>query len=180
MKNFMEVPSVCIDLETLGKTAGSIIVSIGAVKFNFETGIKYKFKINISPESAKSYGFHTDQSTLQWWMEQSKEARKAWQTDPHECKEAFQQFNDWLGECKNKYIWANGVAFDMPILAAAYTKLDIKQPWTYRQEMDMRTVYNMLGFSNSAKLEAEGEVYHDALEDAISQTNSLISLFKNE
>jgi DNA polymerase III epsilon subunit-like protein len=178
MKSFTDEKSICFDLETLGKNPGCIVVSIGATKFNFETGIVDKFKVNISPESAKSFGLKAEKDTMDWWLTQSKESRKGWTENAQPLDEAINQFTEWMNIQNEMYLWVNGASFDYPILRECYYALGQTLPWHYRQEMCMRTVFNMMGYSNSAARQKEGD-YHDSLGDAISQTNALISFFKS-
>ena len=74
----MILNDVMVDLETLGKRAGCVIVSVGAVKFDPKTGfvdVDNSFYKAITVESAMRYGLTVDPETLRWWMKHSKEAQ---------------------------------------------------------------------------------------------------------
>lgn len=59
---------VMLDLETLGRGPGCVILSIGAVTFNpFGEGYKHEFTCNIEPEISKQLGFTVDPDTVAWW-----------------------------------------------------------------------------------------------------------------
>ncbi|POO54357.1 hypothetical protein CPJ18_02345 [Agrobacterium rosae] len=59
-----------IDIETLGTAPGSVILSVGAVTFNAETGeFGEGFYAAVEPQSAVDMGLTIDVSTLKWWME---------------------------------------------------------------------------------------------------------------
>lgn len=63
----MILNDVMVDLETLGRRAGCVIVSIGAVKFDPKTGfvdVDNSFYKAITVESAMRYGLTVDPSTL--------------------------------------------------------------------------------------------------------------------
>ena len=67
----MILNDVMVDLETLGRRAGCVIVSVGAVKFDPKTGFvdtDNAFYKAITVESAMRYGLRVDPDTLRWWM----------------------------------------------------------------------------------------------------------------
>ena len=63
-----------IDIETLGTSHNSVILSIGAVEFDGEK-LGKEFEIFIDPESCTDHGLVIDASTVMRWMRQSDEAR---------------------------------------------------------------------------------------------------------
>ena len=73
----MKTDSVMIDLETLGTVANSIILSIGAVKFDLNSNhiADDGFYASISIDSNLHAGRQLSESTLLWWLDQSKEAQ---------------------------------------------------------------------------------------------------------
>jgi len=54
--------------------------------------------------------------------------------------DALREFSAWFLD-KNGYrkIWANGIDFDIPILAAAYTACNLEKPWKFYNARDVRT-----------------------------------------
>ena len=59
-----------VDIETLGVSNNSVILSLAAVEFNKSTGeTGKKFYKKISIESCLEAGLVIDADTLQWWME---------------------------------------------------------------------------------------------------------------
>lgn len=111
---------VMLDLETLGTRPGSVILSIGAVEFDLRVGLGREFYVEISQYSSRHIGFTVDQDTVDWWEEQSAEARGLLARTssggllPHV---ALQQFNAWLSP--DPLVWGNGAAFDNALLREA-------------------------------------------------------------
>ena len=58
---------VMVDLETLGTTAGSVILSIGAVVFSQREGLGATYDRVISERSCLAAGLTTDPATITWW-----------------------------------------------------------------------------------------------------------------
>jgi hypothetical protein len=150
-----------------------MIVSIGACKFRFDTGISDTFLVNISTKDSSAYDKHVSKSTLEWWQTQPKEIRQAWMKDPVTVKDALDQFDTFFGKDKKLMIWAQGSYFDCGLLKDTYEMLDRKEPWEFWNIMDSRTIFNFTGnrFKNDTSA-------HSALSDAISAAEQLIKLFK--
>lgn len=174
-------PQVVVDLETLSTHANGCIVSIGAVKFNLNDGILEEFFINVDPTSCKEYGLHFDKHTIEWWTQQSKEAREAWQKDPVSLPEALHKFAEFYGD-KSIPVWGNGANFDISILESAYYAIGYDKdkvygehlPWKFWDIYCLRTLTNIL----DKKLQKTG-VNHNALHDAIAEAKLIIEILKS-
>ena len=106
---------VMLDIETLSTKNNAVIVSIGACRFAAEKGlILDTFKVNVSPIDCKKYGLHISKATMDFWMNQTPEARKGWQNNPKPLKEALEAFNDWYGT-KSVNTYSKGTVFDIGI-----------------------------------------------------------------
>jgi DNA polymerase III epsilon subunit-like protein len=166
--------NVMVDLETLGKRAGSIIVAIGAVRFD-KHGVTDQFYTVIDVEDAEKHGFTLDASTFLWWMKQNEQARKALYSPrkaPLPVAEALTAFTDFLG--KNAIVWGNGANFDNKLLEAAYYLMDMEQPWPFWNDRCFRTVRsNYPGVARH-----EPMVAHHALFDAEAQAEHLIEIHR--
>jgi hypothetical protein len=169
---------VMIDLETLSTRANATILSIGATKFTLADGITDEFYCNIDAKSCKAAGLHVDKSTIEWWMQQSKEARDALLEDQISITEAMTRFTAWIGNDK-VMPWGNGASFDISIMESAYHAVGLPYPWRFSNIMCYRTVMNLMGLSNAKIRAAENDTHHHALHDAISQTNTLIGILKS-
>jgi exodeoxyribonuclease VIII len=169
--------NVMLDLETLGTTPGSVILSIGAVSFD-ENGLGNEFYCTIDAQSAISSGLTVSGDTFKWWMGQKAEARKALFERTVSIHKALDNFADWLeaeGDPKQIRVWGNGSDFDNTILAKAYEVVQGRPtPWAFWNNRCYRTVCSVM---NAKQRKQEG-VPHNALDDAKSQANHLVQLFK--
>jgi len=152
---------VMVDIETLGLESGSVILSVGAVRFDAE-GLGDEFYRSISRESCESVGLDVDQDTLEWWRDQGEEARHVLQGG-EELSDVLEAFASWFGTADE--IWANSPSFDCEQLEAAYAAAGLVEPWEFYQERDHRTVASL---PVAPDLEHDG-VEHDALDDAKHQ-----------
>ena len=150
-----------VDIETLGLEPGCIVLSIGAVYFD-KDGLYNEFYRNIDMESCDDIGLEVEVSTLQWWLEQEKEAQ--------ECliggvpiEEALYDLKDFCEDVQE--VWANSPSMDCSVLEAAYEAVDMNEPWEYHEERCFRTLENMSG----GRLPEQEGVAHNALDDAKHQ-----------
>lgn len=166
------------DLETLGTSADSVILSIGIVAVCEATGASLKFYSGCSIESQAHRTI--SQSTLKWWEGQSAEAREAldYAKSP-ECPslaQALDSLTAWLGklgETHDVYLWGNGSDFDVAMLNHAYKQISDFVPWNFRNARDMRTLYDItLRFGMDIRGNAARVgTHHNALDDAQFQSN---------
>lgn len=170
---------VMLDLETLGTAPGSVILSIGAVKFG-NGGITSRFHTHIKPASCEQVGLVTDISTMMWWLEQSDEARRALisgQKEAVSLQGALAAFNGWLAglevDVSLRRIWGNGASFDCALLAAAHRHADMRLPWRYSGERCYRTVKAL---NPQVVEDARDGTHHDALADAEHQAKHLMKI----
>lgn len=166
-----------LDLETFGTSPGCVILSLGAVEFNLK-GISGEFHAHIEVDSSVDAGLHVDARTALWWLEQSKEAQNTLlQADTFPLADVLSAFSDTF-EFKDLKVWANGADFDFPILKAAYEAVKQPVPWMYYNQMDFRTLKNMIGKKTYEKLRVHPTVAHDALDDARSQALTMINIIQ--
>lgn len=174
--NIFNRPHVMFDIETLSTKQNAVIVSIGAVEFTFENGCGREFLVNVDPIDCHKLGLNIEKSTVDWWAKQPKEVSKLWRTNPLPLKTALEHFNNFVGTDNNQYLWAHGAVFDLGIIRSAFEVCNIERKWKYYNEMDSRTIFNLLGIRNDKIRAAQGN-YHSAADDARSQANTLISAF---
>jgi 3'-5' exoribonuclease-like protein len=167
---------IMLDLETLGTTPGSIIVSIGAVSMDFVDGrIVDTFYRNIDAVNAQSHGLTIDAATVSWWLQQSEHARTRLADAPVRLPTALLDFSTWLGgACET--LWGDGSDFDNVLLKAAYNACNLPLPWTYRASRDYRTIKNL--FPDPALRPPDNAHGHDALADATWQGQHLINILR--
>jgi len=175
------MPHVMVDLETLDRKPGGVIVTIGAVAFDLESGeLGPRLYINIDPTSAEAAGLKVDTGTVMWWMRQSKEAQQALISEKAlTLTAALELFSEFikeirLGNEKNEInLWGNGSMFDNAFLERAYDAATLPYPWQYWEHRDVRTLVQLAkerGFDVKAETKMEGTA-HNALDDAIHQVN---------
>lgn len=160
-----------IDIETLGLEPGSVILSIGAVKFDLD-GLGEEWSCSVDLESCQESGLQIDANTLEWWLSQESEVQHIL-TGGVPLTEALEQLSRFYGDCTE--VWANSPAFDCSHLEHAYDAVGIVQPWTYSEKRDVRTIVNL---PVAPDMEQDGNE-HDALDDARYQAKAVIATLEN-
>ena len=170
--------SIMIDNETLGTTADSVILSIGAVKFDLATGKidDEGFYVSISVDSNMEMGRRISEDTLMWWLKQPAAAQQVFFEPKETLRTALELLSDWIGT-DDYEVWSNGADFDIPMLAHAYTQHSIEVPWKFWNARCFRTWKNLPG-ARSVKLSDAVGIKHNALADAMSQAQALIEIHK--
>lgn len=164
--------NIMLDLETLGTTPNSVILSVGAVKFG-NGEILDSFYERVDPSSQTKYNLEIDPKTVQWWIQQSEEARKELGLPGQPIEAVLTWLAEWMFDIDVR-VWGNGATMDNVILTNAYNKVGIPRPWSYRGDMCYRTIKNLYP---DIKIE-QGGVYHNALDDARSQAIHLMKMIK--
>jgi DNA polymerase III epsilon subunit-like protein len=162
---------IMIDIETLGTKPNSVILTIGAIRFNrkqkivpFEKLKNYFYrKIDIS--SCVKIGLEKDNDTLKWWESQHEDIRKeAFEGKREDLKKVLLDFSNWVS--KDSFIWSHGASFDTVILENAFKKCGLQTPWKFFNVRDTRTVYDIFGIK---KEDMPSEQNHNALYDCWRQ-----------
>lgn len=158
-----------IDIETIGKRPNAPILSIGAVKFDPETGtLGDTFYKAIDVADSFKYGI-ADGSTFKWWMEQGDAARYAAVGGRDMLPVALNSLAGFYKNWSNTKVWGNGPSFDMTILEYGfYRALDREAPWSFWNIRCCRTIADAAGL-RPPKLSAAQGVHHNALDDSIHQ-----------
>lgn len=177
---FERFGSVMIDLETLSTHNNAAIIEIGAVEFNKYTGeVGEKFNVIIDPKDWCKNDRHVDGETIQWWFNQTNEARKRFVTKQKyieycTLKDALQRLRYFIMDCdsvdedKNVVVWGNGATMDISILENAFNYFDIEVPWKYRAVNDVRTIVD-LNPSIKKNCDFDCGVRHSAIADCLYQ-----------
>ncbi len=152
-----------IDIETLSTHPNAIILNIGAIGFNpftddIYTQHSFYTRIDVDCQSNR----HELAETMDWWLNQSTLAQEEafGEDDRMPLDTALDELATLSRKCGR--IWANGVAFDMPILEDAYRDFNKPYPWKFWNILDSRTVTKL---NPTKKL---GNSHH-ALEDCVNQ-----------
>lgn len=166
---------IMLDLETMGSGSNAAIVAIGAVVFSPSTSElkSNEFYAVVDLNSSANYG-DLDASTVQWWLQQSGEARAIFNDEQQKdtLEFALQKLNHWLmtiGKKEDIQIWGNGSGFDNVILTNAFTACGITPNFSHWNDRDVRTIVEMgraiLNIDPKRTTTREG-VHHSALDDA--------------
>ncbi len=164
-----------VDLETLGTSPQSPIISIGAVMFDLEQGIlggTFYMALKIDDQLEK--GRKIDADTLKWWFSQSDAAKKVFHEKAQPTAHVLNTFTQWVKTNKGAskvYPWGNGATFDISLMDDIFRQYNIGSPWGFNTIMDLRTFKRFV--ANGAPLEGFG-VAHNALDDAIKQAKYVI------
>ena len=157
-----------IDLETLGVEPDSVIITVGAIKFD---------PYSDTEEQSEQLGRTIDDNTMEWWTKQPQNIQD----------EAFGEHKDrvnmdQLTKALNKFcvgvdqLWCQGPLFDYAILQNLYKNVKKPCPWNFWQIRDSRTVFSMMP---SDPRKAIQEEMHNALADCYYQAKCIQSTFKH-
>lgn len=165
-----------IDIETLGTAIGSAIANIGAVVFNEEKLLE-EWECRIDLASCLKNGLTFDPKTIQWWMEQSREAQRATFIDGIgvDIVVALSNLNGFIFNEDVKRVWSHGATFDIPMLveAARRCNLDGLLPH-YASARDTRTLYELADVNPKEFMGIDGTA-HSAISDARAQARAVIA-----
>ena len=156
---------VMLDFETFGTKRNAVIVQVGAVFFDPVTGeLGASFKMNVNPASHVQAGGVMDAETVQWWMQQSDEARASILEKGEDVTVVMNALNLFLAPAKR--IWSHAT-FDFVLLLETLRMLKINPLFSYKAGLDIRTLTFLAG-SSPSKTPREG-THHDALDDCKHQ-----------
>lgn len=165
-----QLGNVMIDLETLGTTPGSAILSIGAVMFG-PAGLGDELYTPISLASCTAAGLTIDPVTVAWWMKQSDAARAAaFRDDAEPLPRVLLRFAEWFERAEAERLWCQGANFDAPLLEAAYCACGMTPPWKFWNVRDTRTLYELA----DVKVDRARGTHHNALDDARAQAEAAV------
>lgn len=161
------------DLETLDNRSSSVIIAIGAVKFDPKTKqIIDRFYARIDPQSCLDAGLTVSGSTILWWMQQHENARSQFKGILPPLKTSLNGFSAWMqkipGEIGSERVWGNGATFDNVILTNAYNAIGLARPWSYKGDRCYRTIRSLYpdvpfkdyGTAHRADHDAEAQALH--------------------
>ena len=174
-----EYPEFMIDLETLGTGMDAHILAIGACSL-WDTEDNFYCEMLTEEQNRK-----IDPATIQWWMEQSEEARRIFKDyeDSIPLHEALFELLKWMrtkGNTHKAKIWSHGATFDVPIVQHALMQYGIAVPWRFWNVRDTRTLIDLIKQINNndpMKPIREG-THHNALDDAIYQAEWMQNILR--
>lgn len=160
-----------LDIETMGTTPGCVVLSIGAVGFNFDGSSLSKYFTVLDLNNSLDLGLKIEPDTLNWWLGQNQEILKKQLRDGTPVVQVLEEFNDWLNDISAEIIWGNSASFDCGLLRAVYEAAKVRPYWSHRNEMCYRTVKNLCPEIPLA--EKDGNHAHDPVYDAQYQIQHL-------
>jgi len=169
-----------IDLETLGVEPDSVIMTLGAVKFDPFSEVEPHTPLYLRcdvEEQTETYGRRIDDNTLAWWSKQSQEIQDEAFGDEHErvtCDDLAKKLNKWCVGLD--YIWCQGPTFDFTILQNFYKNIKKPCPWNYWQIRDSRTLFAMMPYDPRKDIQ---ESLHNALADCFYQAKCVQKSYKH-
>lgn len=174
---YKDFQHVMVDIETLGETSNSVILSIAAIEFDINTGnTGREFSKSININSCLDAGLHITEGTILWWFGKSEEARQqVINAETVSLMKALSDFSCFV--YGHQQIWGNSNRFDLGILADAYRKIDFSIPWDFRNERDVRTLVSL------APQFKENHIYtgvkHIPLDDCKNQVQYVVKTYKH-
>lgn len=167
---------VMLDLETLGRRAGFVVLAVGAVQFSLDGAVGKTFYANIDPGSCVRAGLKIDPETQAWWKQQPAAAQEALIKDRRPLGDVVREFSNWFLDTGLLYPWGHGAAFDPPIWEAASLAVDRPAPWKFWNVRDTRTVFDLFSF-DTRDIVRKG-TYHNALDDAVHQVECVVAALR--
>lgn len=166
-----------IDLESMGNRPNAPIMAIGAVCIKGAKQVDELYRrISLESSMHPSFGRQTDASTIQWWLQQSAEARTEIDGSPpsYDIFYALRQLADWMAIYATEseaIVWGNGSSFDNVILRSTLEACSLSPPWQFRHDRDLRTILALYPEAKDVG-EFEGTKHH-ALHDARHEAKQL-------
>lgn len=180
---------IMIDLETMGISANSAIVSYGAAAFDFRTGeIGHTIYRVIDLSTTLQYPeFGIDAGTLYWWLQQSEPARLTLVQDDNreslvEAMASLRYYIEGVGNPQRLRLWGNGPTFDNAMIRFTYKTImgkDLPIPfWNDRCVRTVKGFYPHNLFQEWRMNNPRRGTYHNALDDAKYQIKFLTHIFQ--
>jgi hypothetical protein len=182
-----------IDIETLGKKPGAVVLSVGLAVMDMEE-LKIvetaHWKLNLKEQEHANI----DPETVIWWMQQSSDARAVFNKLMPETMvdDFYRELVAVFKKYDTRTPWANGTNFDLPILGQyMYSHSNWNSlpnypngpedivPWNYRWQ-DMRSLATMMAdiLPYSTFVTTGAPVAHNALDDAVRQAEYVLEVKK--
>jgi hypothetical protein len=195
------ITHLVVDTETLGNKEHAVVLSIAVVPFQFETyrpyaayvrdGFFVKFD---ATEQIKKWKRETSQSTLDWWKEQTPEA-KVFSLKPSkddvDMRTGLGLMTQYIKSLegfnyKQSYAWARGTDFDFPKIGDMYDQIEEPLPYKGGRVRDIRTYIDILTGATNGRYEVlkpeinlKDFVAHHALHDAAKDAYACVEIYLN-
>ena len=166
-----------IDLETLGVLPDTVIMTLGAVKFDpysdAEPHSELYMRLDVE-EQTEVYSRTILDDTLAWWATQPQEIQDEafLSTDRTSVEDTLAQLNKYLVGVDK--IWCQGPVFDICILENLYRQYDKHFNWVFWNIRDSRTLFGLMQEDPRKKYKFAA---HNALEDCRIQSKCIQEVY---
>ena len=169
---------VMLDIETLSTRPWSVILTLGAVKFDpWADDVDQTKGLYVRPDVNEQLSMdrHVQDETVTWWSTQTEEVREEALGEDGRISidEMLDQLNRFLVGANN--IWCQGPAFDIVILEDLYRQVGRPTPWQFWQIRDSRTLFSVHGDPR----EKNRHGAHNALIDCYYQARAVQHIYKS-
>lgn len=181
---------VMLDLETLATTPRAVILSIGAVAFDYLPGsslptLEHGVRIVLDRDEQVRAGRVIDPGTVAWWCKQSHEAQAVMHEKGVPVGQALTELRDYVASCTvgelDVNVWGNGSDFDNVLLRSLYEDFRMQAPWRYHHSRCFRTLKTTFDAEyRSAQALFANQLQHDALADAVYQAQAAQYIMRRE
>lgn len=170
---------VMVDLETLGVDPDSVILTLGAVKFDPYTAIEPTdhLYLKLDVEQQVEMGREVNEDTVEWWGRQDPAAQEeAFSTEGRvSVEQALRDLNRFVVGADA--IWAQGSVFDIGMLENLYRMAGQPIPWPFWTVRDSRTLLGLVNYNVREALKQTG--LHNSLQDSIFQAKAVQRVFSD-
>lgn len=169
---------VMVDIETFGDKSNSDIASIGAIKFDINTGETFEeFYDVIDIDSCLDAGLQVNGSTIKWWLTRNEKARKEIARGGHHLQKVLFDFSEFLEG--NEIMWSNGLRFDISKLEDSYRICKLNVPWDFHNERDVRTLVSFKPEIKEKHVVENLGIHHHPIDDCKIQIKYCTEIYKN-
>jgi len=166
-----------IDIETLGTSPDTVVLTIGGIKFDpmADDGLHSQFYYRLDADEQIEMGRTVDEKTLEWWDKQDEEVKKeALETTGRvSTEQSLKALNKWLVGVDK--IWCQGPVFDIGILENLYKQIGLHHNWPFYIIRDSRTLFSLMDKDPRKEIDFAA---HNALADAIVQSLCIQKVYK--
>jgi len=160
-----------IDIETMDTRPSAVMVQIGAVLFDVDTGY-ISAPLLLDVDDTALLGGTTSRATVGWWARQGGFQHTGAPMPVGTALRVLASFCAGVAE-----VWAKGPAFDFPILDFYAERTEVPLSWKFYQVRDVRTIVSIaesMGFKVP-----HDKVSHRADEDAALQARNVINAYRH-
>lgn len=151
-----------LDIQTLSFKTNAIVLSIGAVAFdfdepkNFSTLVETGFYKKLDASLQKENGRHFDPDVLNYWKHCHVESKSTWgkSTNDVHIVSALNDLNHWAvdaGYTKQSFVFCRGNYFDIPILLSLYDDAALEPFFINYRSRDINTFIDTLAGTKYGK-----------------------------